>query len=148
MNLPAAGTHVVYFPQGHSEQVASHGLMEGEKKKQSYFVKSISGHFFYPPSVCSFLSLVVWFMLLCAFMMYVFNQYHVGYIFLYWHPHGLLIHYCLFYFSFLFLFFVVLEMSFLQLDLWKFIVFVLLSLIISVKEDQEILKILTWEKSA
>lgn len=23
MNLPAAGTHVVYFPQGHSEQVAA-----------------------------------------------------------------------------------------------------------------------------
>lgn len=52
------------------------------------------------------------------------------------------------FFTFLLFFFVVLEMSFLQLDLWKFIVFVLLSLIISVKEDQEILKILTWEKSA
>ena len=26
VNLPAAGTHVVYFPQGHSEQV-SHFLM-------------------------------------------------------------------------------------------------------------------------
>lgn len=24
VNLPAAGTHVVYFPQGHSEQVALH----------------------------------------------------------------------------------------------------------------------------
>ncbi|KAK8598025.1 hypothetical protein V6N13_095417 [Hibiscus sabdariffa] len=23
VNLPAAGTHVVYFPQGHSEQVAA-----------------------------------------------------------------------------------------------------------------------------
>lgn len=85
-------------------------------------------------------------MLLCAFMMYVFNQYHVvTYFFI---DILMVCSFIIAFFTFLLFFFVVLEMSFLQLDLWKFIVFVLLSLIISVKEDQEILKILTWEKSA